>query len=106
VFNFSQPSTATCIAERKQESSAVRRQPATLRETCNEGARKTEQALELDGVKDELGQLKKQMEKFRQTLLNGINGGVTDAQRYRNISLYNLLRTRLQEQAQGDGDLS
>ena len=67
-----------------------------------EGEKNIELALQLNSMKDELEQLKKQTEKFRQILLTGINNGLVDAEKFGNVSLGDLLRIRLQERNSND----
>lgn len=71
-----------------------------------EGEKNIQLALEVSRVKDELSQLQKQTEKFRQALLNGINDGMGETQRFSNVSLVDLLRIRLQAHSQRDSDVS
>ena len=54
-------------------------------------------ALEVSKQHDELTVLKHEAAAFRATLLQGINGGVTDSKNYEHVSLEELLRIRLQE---------
>eukprot|EP00956_Cyclotella_meneghiniana_P028154 scaffold64941_cov77-Cyclotella_meneghiniana.AAC.7 len=54
-------------------------------------------ALEVSKQHDELTLLKREAAAFRATLLQGINGGVTDSKNYDHVSLEELLRIRLQE---------
>lgn len=65
-----------------------------------EGEKNIHLALEICHLKDELQQLHKQMEKFRVALLNGINEGLGESQKYSNVSLVDLLRIRLLVQSQ------
>lgn len=65
-----------------------------------EGEKNIHLALEICRLKDELQQLQKQMEKFRVALLNGINEGMGESQKFNNVSLVDLLRIRLQVQSQ------
>mmetsp|Transcript_19175 Transcript_19175/g.27300 ORF Transcript_19175/g.27300 Transcript_19175/m.27300 type:complete len:516 (-) Transcript_19175:26-1573(-) len=67
-----------------------------------EGEKNIELALQLNSMKDELGQLKRQTEKFRQILLTGINNGLADVQKFGHVSLGDLLRIRLQERNEND----
>jgi hypothetical protein len=71
-----------------------------------EGEKNIHLALEVRRLKDELLQLQKQMEKFRVALLNGINEGMGESQKYNNVSLVDLLRIRLQVQSQIDNEAS
>jgi chromosome segregation ATPase len=71
-----------------------------------EGEKNIHLALEIRRLKDESLQLQKQMEKFRAALLNGINEGMDESQKYNNVSLVDLLRIRLQVQSQRDNEAS
>jgi chromosome segregation ATPase len=63
----------------------------------NEGDKSVSLALEVSKQNDELTLLRQESAAFRATLLQGINGGVSDDKNYAHVSLHDLLRIRLQE---------
>lgn len=66
---------------------------------AKEGEKNVSLALELQKTKDDLAVLQEETESFRSALLQGINGGVSDSNNYRNVGLDELLRLRMQEAA-------
>jgi len=65
-----------------------------------EGEKNVNLALQVEQSKDELKEIKKEIEHFRNLLLQGVNGGISDVKNYAHVSLGELLRIRLQENDQ------
>ena len=89
-------------ADRNELDSTLQKQLYdTTKTLVKEGEKNVRLALEVDKHKDELLVLKNESETFRSTLLQGINGGITNSKNYAHVSLDELLRIRLQEASSG-----
>ena len=69
----------------------------TSKRLVGEGENNVNLAIKLEKAKDGLADSRNEINQFRQNLLHGINGGVTDVKNYSHVPLVELLRLRLQE---------
>lgn len=66
-------------------------------ELVDQAAKNLDTANKLETTKQKLADVNSAVAQFREILFSGINGGVTDVDHYKNISLSDLLRLRLQD---------
>ncbi|GMH54142.1 hypothetical protein TrRE_jg6960 [Triparma retinervis] len=66
-------------------------------ELVDQASKNLDTANKLETTKQKLADVNSAAAQFREILFSGINGGVTDVDHYKNISLSDLLRLRLQE---------
>ena len=76
----------------------------TTKSLVSEGEKNLRLVLEVSKQRDELTLLRQEAEAFRATLLQGINGGVTNSNNYEHVSLEDLLRIRLQQATASEAD--
>ncbi|GMI05292.1 hypothetical protein TrLO_g4096 [Triparma laevis f. longispina] len=69
----------------------------TSEKLVEEGQKNVKLSQKFETTKQKLADSKSEVAQFRELLLSGINGGVSDVENYTHVSLSDLLRLRLQE---------